>query len=201
MHRLAIAFLLLTTGVARAEPALTVSCEDALFAKDSSHARLVAAFGKQNVALVSENGVAGAEVKSVIYPNDPKRKLTVEWDDVKARAVPRVLIIEKPSQWVAPKGVRIGTPLAELEQLNGAPFTIIGFGGFLGGQVGWSGGLHMQPGGCFIGAQLEPTVKLPKPQNDKVPSNNITSYTSTDPPMRQAQPVIARLLVSFMVGR
>jgi len=199
MHRLAIAFLLLTTDAARAEPALTISCEDPLFAKDSSHERLVAAFGKQNVALVSERGAVGPEVKSVIYPKDPKRKLTVEWDDAKTRAVPRTLIIEKPSQWAAPKGVRIGTPLEELETLNGAPFTIIGFAGFLAGQVGWSGALHLQPGGCFLGATLEPTAKLTKPEMDKVASTN--SFTSTDPPMRQAQPVISRLLVFFLAAR
>jgi len=199
MHRLAIAFLLLTAGVAHAEPALTISCEDTLFAKDSSHQRLVAAFGKQNVTLVSEGGTAGGVTQSVIYPRDPKRKLIMQWDDPKARATPRVVIIEKPSQWAAPKGVRIGTPLAELEQLNGAPFIIIGFGGFLGGQVGWSGGLHMQPGGCFIGATMEPTAKLPKPQMDKIRSNN--NFPSTDPLMRQAQPVISKLVVSFLAGR
>jgi hypothetical protein len=199
MHRLAIASLLLTTGLARAEPALTISCEDRLFAKDSSHQRLVAAFGRQNVALVSGQGPLGSDAQSVIYPRDPKRKLVVQWDDPKAHAIPRAVIIEKPSQWAAPKGVRIGTPLAELEQLNGAPFVIIGFGGFLGGQVGWSGGLHMQPGGCFIGATVEPTAKLPKPQQTKITSNS--NFPSTDPLMRQAQPVISKLLVSFLAGR
>jgi hypothetical protein len=69
MHRFVVALFLLTSGTAFAEPSLTVSCEDALFAKDSSHQRLVAAFGKQNVALVSEkNGPIGVEVKSVIFP-------------------------------------------------------------------------------------------------------------------------------------
>jgi hypothetical protein len=200
MPRLAIAFFLLTTGSAVAEPALMISCEDKIFAKDSTHDRLVAAFGKQNVALVSERVPSGTEVRSVIYPKDPKRKLTVTWDDGAARAIPRTLSIEKPSQWAAPRGVRIGTPLDELERLNGAPFTIAGFGRFAGGTIDWrDGGLLMQPGGCFIYGTMEPTVKLPKPQMDKI--SGIENYPSTHPLMRQAQPVMSELHVGFAAAR
>jgi hypothetical protein len=35
MRRLALVFFLLATGSALAEPSLTISCEDPLFAKDS----------------------------------------------------------------------------------------------------------------------------------------------------------------------
>jgi hypothetical protein len=43
MHRTAIVFwFLLVSRAAFAEPALTVSCEDPVFAKDTTHERLVA---------------------------------------------------------------------------------------------------------------------------------------------------------------
>jgi hypothetical protein len=197
VRRLAIAFFLLATGLARAEPALTISCEDKLFAKDSSHQRLVAAFGKQNVALESERAGPNIEMKSVIFPKDPKRKLTVVWDDNETRSVPRVLIIEKPSQWAAPKGIRLGTTLEELERLSGAPFTLSGFG-FLGGAVE-SDALRDLPGNCNIEVTMAPTAKLPKPEMNKV--STLENFTSTDPLMRKAQAVVSRLQVSFPNGR
>jgi len=198
MRRLAIAFVLLGTSLARAEPALTISCEDRLFAKDSSHQRLVAAFGKQNVALESERAGPNIDFQSVIFPKDPKRKLIVVWDDGESRSVPRTLIIEKPSQWAAPKGIRLGMPLAELERASGAPVTITGFSFFMGGGVE-SDGLRNLPGGCGISITMEPTAKLPRPQMDKISTRD--SFPSTDPLIHKAQPVINRLSVSFAPGR
>lgn len=201
MHRFAVAVFLLTTGSALAEPSLTISCEDRLFAKDSSHQRLVEAFGTQNVALVSEkNGPTGVEVKSVIFPKDPRRKLTVVWTDRAARAVPELAIIEKPSQWAAPNGVRFANTLDELERANGAPFTIGGFSAFLGGQVEWEGGsLGALPGGCFIAATMEGTVRLSKAQMDRISTSN--RFPSTDALMRQARPALSGLTVQFKAGR
>ena len=44
----ALAFGLAALPV-HAQPALTIDCENPTFAKDTSHARLVTAFGKDNV--------------------------------------------------------------------------------------------------------------------------------------------------------
>jgi hypothetical protein len=200
MHRIAVAIFLLTTVSALAEPALTISCEDKLFAEDSTHERLVAAFGKQNVALISQKEGARVEVSSVIFPKDPKRKLTVIWDDPQGRTLPRTLIIEKPSEWTAPKGVRLGMPVEELEQLNGAPFPVQGFNGFSKGSMEWTdGGLGFQPGGCFLSGTLAPTAAVPKPKNEKFFGN--VSYPSTDPNIRLAKPVLSQLMVHFKVAR
>jgi hypothetical protein len=104
-------------------------------------------------------------------------------------------VFSKPSQWTAPKDVRVGTPLAELEKLTGAPFTISGFGGLLDGQVGWTGGLHMQPGGCFVSGTMETTAKLPKRQMDKISGDD--DFPSTNPIMRQAKPVMFQVQVVY----
>src|SRR5262249_12263360 len=46
-----------------------------------------------------------------------------------------------PCVWEGPNGIKIGTRLAELEKLNGGPFTISGFGYNYGGNVlSWDGG-------------------------------------------------------------
>jgi hypothetical protein len=50
------------TATTVAEPALTISCQDPLFAKDSTHERLVEASGNQNVALVPHSQ------RSLVHP-------------------------------------------------------------------------------------------------------------------------------------
>ena len=196
MHRILTAFFLLT-GSAFAEPALTISCEDPLFAKDTTHERLVAAFGTQNVKIVSEKGPEGMppNVRSVIYPNDPKRRLEVSWNDGKARAKPFAFVFEKPSQWVAPKGVRVGTTLEELERLDGAAFTIAGFGGLVDGMASFPGALGKLPGGCFLGGSMAPTAKLPKATMNKISGDD--DFPSTHKVIRQAKPVLHQVQVVY----
>jgi hypothetical protein len=153
------ATLLLSVLPALTQPALTIDCENPTFA---SHERLVAAFGKDNATVIEEPGPKGMapNVKSVVYPKDPKRRLEVRWQDGGKRARPFAFTFEKPSQWVAPLGVRIGSSLEELEKIDGKPFGIAGFGGLLDGMVSFSGTLDKLPGGCSLGGNMEPTAKL-----------------------------------------
>ena len=197
MHRILAALSVLFAGSASAQPALTISCEDPVFAKDTTHERIVAAFGVPNVRLVSEKGPEGMppNVKSVIYPNDAKKRLEVIWNDGQARARPFAFVFEKPSQWAAPKGVRIGTTLAELERLDGGAFTITGFGGLTEGMASWPGALGKLPGGCFLGGSMEPTAKLPKATMNKISGDD--DFPSTHPIMRQAKPVLHQVQVVY----
>jgi len=173
---------------AAAKPALVISCEDPTFARDSNHERLVAAFGKDNVTARVEPGPKGMppNVTSLLFAKDPKRRLDVMWHDMAARAKPFAFIFERPSQWIAPKGKRAGSTLLELERANGAPFKLNGFGGELDGMVYFQGELDKLPGGCSLGGTLEPTVKLPKRQMDKIAGDD--EFDSTNPIMRQAKP-------------
>jgi hypothetical protein len=193
---LALAVLSAAGAHAQTRP-LVISCEDPVFAEDTTHDRVVAAFGKENVRLVSEPGPEGSppNVKSVIYPNDPKRRLEISWNNGKARAEPFAFLFEQKSQWVAPLGVRIGTSLAELEKLNGEPFTLSGFGGMLDGMAGWTGALNKLPGGCFLGGNLSPTAKLPKRVMDKISGDD--DFPSTHPAMRQAKPTLHQVQVVY----
>ena len=69
----ALAFGLAALPV-HAQPALTIDCENPTFAKDTSHARLVTAFGKDNVAMIDEPGTRPA-ARSF----RTKRRLVVIW--------------------------------------------------------------------------------------------------------------------------
>jgi hypothetical protein len=82
--------------------------------------------------------------------------------------------------------VRVGTTLAELEQIDGGPFDVAGFGGLLDGMVHYKGALAKLPGGCSLAGSLEPTAKLPKRQMDKISGDD--DFSSSNPIMRQAKP-------------
>src|SRR5215470_17606394 len=95
---------------------------------------------------------------SVLFPNDPKRRLEVLWQNEAARSDTHLIVINGQSTWSAPKGLRLGVALAALEKLNRKPFKIAGFDQPNPGSVSdWQGGaLETLPGGCRLGIRLVP---------------------------------------------
>ena len=184
-------------ALAQQQPELVISCENPTFARDTSNDRLVAAFGKDNVRVVEEKGPEGMppNVKSVIYPKDPKRRLEVSWHDGRTRARPFAFMIMQSSQWTAPLGVRIGSTLEELEVIDGAPFHITGFGGLRDGMAGFTGKLARLPGGCSVGGNLAPTAKLPKREMNRITGDD--DFMSSDPIMRRAKPKAHQVDVTY----
>jgi hypothetical protein len=75
-----------------APPPGSVACEG-LFAKDTDHGRVLAAFGAANVAFAETHTGVGdiTEMATVLYPQDPARRL----DDEELR-------------WSAGHGLRMG---------------------------------------------------------------------------------------------
>jgi hypothetical protein len=51
---------------------------------------------------------------SIIYPNDPKRRLEVWWSDVDKRKDLYLIAINGSSTWTGPGGLRLGLSLADL---------------------------------------------------------------------------------------
>ncbi len=70
----------------------------------------------------------------MLWPKDPSKTLRIVWKNPKERNCPdSVVVYGKDSRWTLPNGVKVGTDLARLEQLNGRPFTITGFDWDYGG--------------------------------------------------------------------
>jgi hypothetical protein len=79
----------------------TVTCEG-LFAKDTDHDKLLAAFGAANVSFEeTHTGVEDiTDMATVLYPKDPVRRLKIFWQYPKERRFPSlVLIDDEESQW------------------------------------------------------------------------------------------------------
>jgi hypothetical protein len=175
----------------------TLACEGA-FAKDTTHAKLVEAFGKANVAFLEVDGDNGAKVKaSVIYPDDSHRRVDVVWHDEKLRRRPATVSVDFRTDWHTVRGLHVGSELAEVEKINGKAFKMMGFDWELGGRVSnWQGGaLAKIPGGCELRFGFNPWADAPDDARDKVSGQK--EFLSSDPNMRASKPTVSEIIISY----
>lgn len=182
-----------------AQPVHAIACSAGAFAKRSDHLKLAQAYGVHNVDFTDVPGDDGSTLMaSVVFPNDPKRRLEVLWDDDTQREGTRMIVIEGQSTWQAQKGVRLGLTLAALEKLNGKPFKIMGFdkGHGMAMVSDWNGGaLGVLTDGCKIGVQFKPD---PKAATDAVSAaSGDKEFASTDPAIRAAKPTVGEIIVAY----
>jgi len=181
-----------------ADPARVVACSNGAFAKNSGHLRLAQAFGVHNVDFTEVSGDDGSTLMaSVLFPNDPKRRLEVLWDDDVERSGTRMIVIDGQSTWSAQKGVHLGLPLAVLEKLNGKPFRLMGFEkGGMAIVSDWNGGaLALLTDGCKVGVQFKAEPKVAAGVLDAASSDK--EFVSSDPTIRAAKPVVGEIIVAY----
>jgi hypothetical protein len=100
----------------RATPApLVIACSGA-FARDSHHLKLTMTYDRKNVDFGEVDAGPGKSMASIIYPNDPKRRLEVWWSDMDKRKDVYLIAINGSSTWTGPSGLRLGLSLADLEK-------------------------------------------------------------------------------------
>jgi hypothetical protein len=178
-------------------PANVVTC-NGVFTKDSTHLKLAMKFDSRNVVFDDVDGPDGSKIKaSVLYPNDPKRRLEVVWNNDVARTDVSVISINGKSQWTAPKGLKLGLSIAALEKLNGKPFKLGGFAADGSSSVtGWEGGaLSSLPGGCKVGIRLMADSKASPDTRSAV--NGDKELSSNDPGVRAVKPSIGEILIGY----
>jgi hypothetical protein len=171
---------------------------DGAFARDSSHAKLVQTFGKSSVAFTDIDGGEGDKVKaSVVYPDEPRRRVEILWHDEKTRSRPSTIRVGFKSQWRTVRGLRIGSELAEVERINGRPFKLLGFDWDLGGRVSdWQGGTFATvPGGCDFRLGFNPWADAPDAARDKVSGDK--EFLSNDPNMRASKPTVSEIIINY----
>jgi hypothetical protein len=158
------------TGATRAQPGAggkriaaprSIACSG-VFGRESTHLKLAIAFDSKNLVFTEVDGPEGSKLNaSVLFPNDPKRRLEVLWQNEANRADTSLIVVGGKSQWVGPKGLRLGMTLAALEKANGKPFSLSGLDQDNGGSVlDWKGGaMAALPGGCKVGVRFVPKAK------------------------------------------
>ena len=180
-----------------APPSYSVACSG-VFAKDSTHLKLAIKYDSRNVVTGQVDGPDGSKIPaSILFQNDPRRRLEVLWNNDAARTDPSVIAINGKSQWVAHKGLKIGLPLAAVEKANGKPFKLSGFGADGTASVaGWEGGaLATLPGGCKMGLRLGLDSKAPQDARSAVTGDK--EFLSSDASVRAVKPAIVEILIGY----
>ena len=182
---------------AAAGGAHVVACSGA-FSKDSSHLRLAMTFDSKNVTFTDVEGSNGSKVPaSVLFANDPKRRLEVWWTNPAARNQTYLIVINGKSTWAAPGGMKLGLTLAQLEKLNHKPFKLKGFDKDGTATVSdWDGGaLATLAGGCKSGMSLKADPKAAADALAALPADK--EFTSADPAMRAVKPTVSEILIGY----
>jgi hypothetical protein len=174
----------------------SIACKGA-FAKDSSHLKIAVAFDSKNITFTEVDSSVGKVQATVIYPDDPKRRLEVWWNNPASRSDTNIIVINGQSTWLAPKGVRLGLSLVALEKLNRKPFKLKGFGkDNIAAVSDWQGGaLAVLPGGCKIGVNLAIDPKASADVRSAVAGDK--EFGSADPAMRAAKPTIGEIIIGY----
>lgn len=161
----------------------------------SSEQDLVSAFGAEAVEPTQVHlGEGSFAPGTLVLRNDPLQTFSVTWRDTIARRTPEsVRLTGDTSRWTTTTGIGLGTPLGELERLNGGPVGITGFGWDYGGTItDWRGGsLAPLTGRMIVSVSPADTAAdVSSVQGDSVFSSSDTAFT-------RLQPHVTRIIVWF----
>jgi hypothetical protein len=176
---------------------LVLACSGT-FAKDSSAVELATAFNSKNVTFADVEAADGTKVPaSILFPNDPKRRLEVWWSDRNHRSDIHLIVIGGQSTWTAPDGLRLGQTLEQVEKINQKPFKLKGFDkDHIATVSDWDGGtVATLAGGCNAGLSLRAD---PKASAEKIGALSADKeYSSSDPAIRATKPTITEILIGY----
>jgi len=101
------------------------------------------------------------------------------------------------SIWTAPKGLRLGLGLEQLQKLNRKPFKLNGFDkDGLANVADWDGGqLAALPGDCKAGVSLRVTGEKAADVGRELPAKD--QYSSENPALRALRPTVSEILIGY----
>ena len=178
-------------------PTTVIACSGT-FAKDSSHLELATAFNSKNVTFADVEAADGTKVPaSILFPNDPKRRLEVWWSNPTTRSDIHLIVIGGQSTWTAPGGMRLGQTLEQVEKINQKPFNLKGFDKdhIATGSDWYGGALATVAGGCKLGLSLRADAKASVERIGALSADK--EYSSSDPAIRATKPTITEILIGY----
>ena len=119
---------------------------------ETSEVMLERLYGADNVETADvEIGEGFTEPGTVVYPEDPQRRLEVVWLDQSRLVVKEVRLTGETSAWHTRDGISLGTTLKEIEVINRFPFRLAGFAWDYGGTIVGCGRGRLGMIGCADG--------------------------------------------------
>jgi len=186
-----VPLLLLATPTVAAQ----LTC-DGPFAADSSEARLVESFGRDNVVTGDIPGPEGSIIlATTVFPNDPEKQMEFGWWD--EAGLTQLAYFTVPANDMAPQGVKAGMTVKEVEALNEGPFDLQGFWWDYGGYANFTGGrLGAPEQGCLVSVRFAPTADYPQDLNVDAISGEMT-VPSTEPLLEEVDARVESVSVSY----
>lgn len=104
--------------------------------RNTSESDLKKTYGESEVVAADiDVGEGQTQAGTILFPNQKAKVLTLLWTDETRTHVAQVRISREGTNWRTDKGIEIGTPLRAIEQLNGRPVNLTGFGWDYSGTI------------------------------------------------------------------
>jgi len=166
-----------------------------------TEASLIKTFGKQSVTWGDCDIGEGQSVPgTILFPDDPTRRLEIMWEDNKNRSLPKqARVYGEKTRWVTWGGVTLGTTLKDLEHLNGKPFELYGFEWDYSGQVkSWNGGIVQERFGDnrFV-VRFSPPEDTTASEQERNTVAGDSTFSSSNPVMQKINPRVYDIIWFF----
>jgi hypothetical protein len=199
----AVSLLILAyPGIARADE--PVSCTGP-FARDADEAAVRSTFGDSSTSTGEIYiGEGFSETGTVLFPDDPARRIEILWHDPEARARPSAIILRGTSTHLVAHPAKpismllaIGASLAVVETANGRPFEILGFDWDYGGTAfNWLGGaLAGTEDDCIVSLRFDSEPDAPRHAHSEVSGDQV--FLSSDAAMRAVSPTVSSITLAW----
>ena len=170
----------------------------------TSEADLRKIYGSKNVQS-GEVGLGEGETVpgTIVYPNDPHKRLEIAWKNTKMRKLPEfVQYSGEKSFWKITPGISLGTSLKNLERINGKSFVLLGFQwDYSGTVVSWNGGKLSRRFGKnseLVTLRLSPhTFNSKALEKDLAAAVGDSDFSSKSKSMQKINPKIYFVIVKF----
>jgi hypothetical protein len=163
---------------------------------------LIDVYGSSNVEPIDvQLGEGETEPGTVLFPNDPMKRIEIMWKDKSKKAFPkRVQLTGDKSYWKTIHSISLGTTLKELEKVNKRAFTLAGFGWDYSGTIhSWEGGKLENLLDSKAGVWIRLNDRTINKVTDKEASSVLgaSEFHSDNPVMQKIDPTIYQLILEF----
>jgi hypothetical protein len=174
----------------------------------ATEADLKRIYGEQNVEAGKIHlGEGEFESGTVLFPEDPMKRIEVLWSDAEGKRYPKSVHLggirnaafPDRSVWRTTYGITLGTTLFELERINRKPFRLAGFAfDYSGTVLSWNGGalegVFVSDGTKKVFVRLIYSEPAP-PEHREVLGDR--SFSSGHPAMQKINPHVYQMIFVF----
>ena len=164
---------------------------------DMKEADIIEAYGQESVKRDSLHVGEGFYIQStVVFPDTPK-ELRIAWEEDKTfEKIARIIVRQENAPWHTPEGLKIGSSLQEVIDLNGTHFNFWGFDWDYAGSVSsWEGGNFDGKG---LGVRLNYQVDFEELDSKAVEAViGDREVSSNEPILKEMQVVVSELFFYF----